>query len=783
MPLLILSFAAGVWLCQQQAVLLAWFIPLSGSLVCLLAAFGLIRRFGRSALILLSASAFLAGLAYAGGRAEWRLADRLAEALEGQDVEVLGRVADLPQSFERGIRFQFDTLAAPAGIPERLALTWYARGNTVAAGGESSGFPVLHAGERWRLTVRLRQPHGSINPHGFDYEAWMFERGVGATGYVRPQAGNTRLAIRDAAPMAHIDHWRETIRARFQRVLPDSPWRGVLVALVVGDQAAIPKDQWLLFRQTGVTHLMSISGLHVTLIGALAAFAVGGLWRRVPALALRLPAQKAAVLAGALAAAAYVLLAGCGVPAQRTLYMLGVAALGLWLGRGAGAVRVMTLALLLVLLIDPWAVLAAGFWLSFGAVGALLLMVSANPGTAGRWHWLWTWLRAQWAVTLLTLPVLLGIFQQFSLVSPLANALAIPLVSMLITPLALLFALLPLPSLAEFANWLMGWLMSFLQWCAALPLALWQQAAPPPWLVLVCCVVALWALLPRGVPGRWVGLLSFVPLLVWGPPRPLPGSALLTVLDVGQGLAVHVRTARHELLFDTGPQYSPESDAGQRIVVPYLRAEGVARLDMLIVSHDDMDHAGGADLVLAEYPVREWRGSLPDDNPLLAARVPYQRCLRGQSWEWDGVRFEMLNPTSEWVGRGNDGSCVLRVSNATAAVLLTGDVEVAAENAMLASLPDQLKADVIVAPHHGSRSSSQEAFVSAVGAQHVVFTAGYRNRYHHPAPEVLTRYLHSGAQAYRSDGDGAVRFDLAQDGLRVSRARVEQARYWHDRTY
>ncbi|MDP5239904.1 DNA internalization-related competence protein ComEC/Rec2 [Uliginosibacterium sp. 31-16] len=529
-------------------------------------------------------------------------------------------------------------------------------------------------------------------------------------------------------------------------------------------------------------HVISISGLHVTLIAALLAWAAGGIWRRVPRLALRLPAQKVALLAGVLAAAGYVLLAGSGVPAQRTLYMLAVAALALWLERGAGATRVMALALLVVLLIDPWAVLAAGFWLSFGAVGALLLMANAVPEQAGVGHWLLNWLRAQWAVTLFTLPMLLGLFQQFSLVSPLVNAIAIPLISIVITPLALLFALLPLPSLAEFANWLLGWLMGFLHWMAQLPLAVWQQAAPPFWLVAVCCVAALWAFLPRGVPARWIGLLSFLPLLAWTPLRPGAGEVQLTVLDVGQGLAVHVRTAGHDLLFDTGPQYSPETDAGERIVIPYLRAVGTPRLDRLVVSHDDNDHAGGADSLLAEYPVASWRSSLPDMHALRMFPVPHQPCRRGERWEWDGVGFELLHPFDDFSGSDNEISCVLRIETVAGAILLTGDIEQRAEAALLAQGPGKLQATLVVAPHHGSRSSSTPDFVAATGARSVVFTAGYRNRFHHPAQEIVARYVHGGASPYRSDQDGAIVFSFGVAGIAVRRERSVQQRYWHDRT-
>jgi competence protein ComEC len=774
----IIGFAIGVWLCQQQAEL-----PSSVGLIigfaCATLAIGKLlyhtrRRYGS---LLVTLAFLLLGVGYGDWRGGTRLADRLDKRLEGQDVMIVGRIADLPQVLDRSVRFQVDTLEAPRGIPSQLILSWYPQ----AKGTDAGKLPQLHSGQRWRLLVRLRQPHGNTNPNGFDYEGWIFERGIRASGYVRPK-GAKLLQEFDATPMAYVDHWREVIRARFVSTLPDSQWRGVLIALAVGDQASIPKTQWTLFRQTGTTHLMSISGLHVTLVGALFAAMLGGLWRRIPFLALRLPAQKAAVAAGVLAAGLYVLLAGCGVPAQRTFYMLAVAAASLWLERGASASRVMSIALLVVLMLDPWAVLEAGFWLSFGAVAALLLMAQSISNIGGRWQWLFGWVRAQWAVTLFTLPMLLALFQQFSLVSPLANALAIPLVSMVITPLALFFAVLPLPSLAELSNWILGLLMTFLHGCAALPFAMWQQAAPPLWLVVLCCVTALWALLPRGVPGRWVGLLVFVPLLVWSPPRPAWGDAIATVLDVGQGLAVHVRTASHDLLFDTGPRYSQETDAGERIVVPYLRAEGTPRLDMLMVSHNDSDHSGGAESILAQYPVVELRASLPPDSLLWQASVSHKTCLAGQTWDWDGIHFEVLNPPPESVGQGNNGSCVLHVVTKGGSLLLTGDAEVVAENAMLENYARLLHSDIVVAPHHGSASSSQEEFVTATGARYAIFTSGYRNRYHHPAPQVVARYLEEGAQTFRSDSDGAVRFELLGDDIEVSRARKNQARYWFDQS-
>jgi competence protein ComEC len=491
------------------------------------------------------------------------------------------------------------------------------------------------------------------------------------------------------------------------------------------------------------------------------------------------------VLAGALAAFFYVVLSGWGVPAQRTLYMLLVVACGIWFERGTGAVCGLAMALFVVLLYDPWAVLSPGFWLSFGAVAVLFWVGREALATGGSvWSWMRAQWHAQWAIILLTLPLLLGLFQQFSLVSPLANALAIPLISAIITPLALLFALLPLPSIAEFAHWLLELLMRFLEWLAALPMANWQQAAPPIWLVAIGVIAAFWVLLPRGIPGRRIAMLAFLPLVAWTPPRPAAGTFNANVIDVGQGLAVHVQTAQHDLLFDTGPRYTADSDSGERAIHPYLRAAGVRRLDRMIVSHDDIDHSGGAASLLKLMPVTEFMSSLPADHSLVRQAGGQRPCRRGDAWQWDNVRFEILHPAETTrATKDNDHSCVLKVSDATWSILLTADIEVRSEREIIAWDETRLHSTVLVAPHHGSKTSSQPMFISAVGARTVIFTAGYRNRFHHPAPEILDRYAASGAVLLRSDLHGAVNIVEAADAEdrepRFAWERQERARYWH----
>ena len=726
----------------------------------------------------------LAGFFWAAIFAHVRLADALPAHLEGRDVEVIGIVSSLPQHFERGVRFEFSpeqVLTAGAHLPARIQLAWY--------GGFTPDVdlpnPAVHAGERWQFNLRLRKPHGSANPHGFDYEAWLLERGIRATGYVRPprsEAPQRRLATFVWTPGTLVHRAREAARTRLQLALADAPHGGVIVALAVGDQRAIDNDDWQLFTRTGVGHLMSISGLHVTMIASLGAFLAFAAWRRSERLMLALAAPRAAAVAGLLSAFAYCLIAGFAVPAQRTLFMLAVAAWSVWRGWFGSGTRVLAIALGAVCLIDPWAPLSPGFWLSFGAVAVLLL---AGASLSARAHWLRTALVAQLAVTLGLIPLTLALFQQVSLAGPMANALAIPVISFVVTPLALLACLLPVDALALLAHWVLAQLMDYLGWLGAFDWAVWQRAAPPVWTVLLALAGIVWCLVPWPMHWRALGAVWMLPLLAHPADAPGTGDLWVTVLDVGQGLAVVARTANHTLVFDTGPQYSPEADGGNRVIVPYLRGEGVTRIDTMVVSHDDSDHTGGALSTLKAVTTGVLASPLPATHPVLAAANERRRCVAGDRWTWDAVNFEFLHPQrSDYAGiarrKDNASSCVLAIRAHGRQVLLPADIERDVEARLVAADAD-LASETLLVPHHGSKTSSTAEFLDAVKPRAAIVAAGYRNRFRHPAAEILERYQQRDIRVLRTDQSGAVMLRMRAEGTAITTQRDLRPRYWHGR--
>jgi len=802
---LALGLLIGIgWLQIQAALPSSLTIGLLAAGILLLGWSARLAEHSAVRITLLVACGALAGFCWSALFAQHYLAVSLPKELEGKDIVVVGTVDSLPNNFEQGLRFNFaveralDLEEKPIELPPKLALSWYA-----GYGDAAESRPVnVRAGERWQLLVRLRRPHGNANPHGFDYEAWLLEQNLRATGTVRPDRQGVPINRRldEFVPsFSHaVERVREWLRDRILAALPDKRYAGVIVALVIGDQRGIDQSDWKVFNRTGIGHLVSISGLHITMVAGLFALLVSALWRRSfftgADLPLMLPAQKAAALAGVMVALLYVLLAGFGVPAQRTLYMLSAVAAALWFGRTASVSHVLSLALAAVLLLDPWAVLWPGFWLSFGAVAVILYAtVGRVPATAGGdrhsgWRMPLPALRSaaitQYAVTLGLVPLTVLLFGQMSLVSPLANAIAIPLISFVVTPLALIGSVLPQALcgwLLGIAHWTVEQLAHGLEWLSALPAAVWTTPIPSWPMFALALAGTLWMLAPRGWPLRWLGAAAWLPLLLNAPARP-QGEVWITAFDVGQGMALLVETEHHRLLYDTGPFYSPESDGGSRVIVPYLQARGIASLDAVIVSHNDNDHSGGALSVFGNLQVGWVASSLAEDSAVVRAAPLHRRCVSGQAWTWEGVQFEMLHPAAvsydsdKW--KPNARSCTLKITYGKQAILLPGDIEAVQEAELLEGSAGKLRATVLLAPHHGSGTSSTESFLRAVRPELAIFQVGYRNRYRHPKPEVFERYGALGIRRLRSDDAGAIKLILGK-GVDVAAYRDEHARYWY----
>lgn len=813
--LALIAFACGVaWLqtCAALPAHPAW-IAGAGASGLALAIIARARIPGSAALLLAIVAAGGAGFGYAAWRAETRLEQELPPAWEGEDIDIVGVVADLPAVSAQGTRFAFavERVRTPrAVVPSTLSLAWFVPQRSsqrdAAARGPADAddeVPAIHAGERWYLTVRLKRPHGTVNPGGFDLEAWLLQQGIRATGYVHPEGTNARRDYFAGRPGDYVQRARELIRTRILAALPDARYAGVIVALAIGDQRAIPEAQWTVFNRTGISHLVSISGLHVTVFAAFAGGIAYALARRSTRLTARMPARKLAAMVGVVAAGGYVLLAGAEVPAVRTFAMLAIAAFGLWWGRPGTACLVWLWALAGVLLWDPWATLTPGFWLSFGAVGLLLYASVGRLRAAPHAGWrgkvcaaLRAGAHAQWVVTLGLAPLTLALFQQVSLIAPVANAAAIPVVTLAVVPLALTGIVMPVDALFQGAHAVLAALMRFLELLAALPDATWQQHAPLPWTVAAGIVGTLWLVAPRGLPGRAWGFLWLLPLFVVRPESPPPGAFRLTVLDVGQGLSAVIETHRYTLVYDAGPRFNETADAGGRIVAPFLRAAGLRRVDGLIISHADLDHSGGALSLMQVTPIGWFASSLPAEHPIVARAQESAKagtkleneamaCLAGQRWTWDDVQFTVLHPTraeyDDPRAKTNDRSCVVRVDSAYGSALLTGDLEAKSEALLLRTNAAALHADVLVVPHHGSRTSSTPAFIAAVAPTIAVFACGYRNRFGHPRPDIVGRYQSASVRMVRTDLGGAITLSFAPEVPLVPRlARDVRPRYWMD---
>jgi competence protein ComEC len=742
--------------------------------------------------------------------ADAALSKRIDPSQEGRDFVVVGRVASMPLVDERSTRFVFDVddcldgaVDCPRGA--RIRLGWQSFD-------ERSKPMRVEPGERWRFTVRLKRVHALHNPDAFDAELRSLEEGIAANGSVRGarkgSVPNERLdaiqwSVAVAFERARL-RLRDAMRAALAGARPEAA--DVLVALVVGDQAAIGTRWWDAFNRTGIGHLMSISGLHITMLAGIAVAAARRLLHTRAAAAsgllLRWPARRIAWLFGVLVAFVYAGIAGWGIPAQRTCWMLAVAGVSLFTGRTRSISRVLALAAGVVTVFDPWAPLAAGFWLSFASVAAIAWC--AAGGRARERSRALTRrrriaaalaeaVRTQWAASLALVPLGALFFASVSLVGPLANAFAIPLVSALITPLAIgAAALLPwLPAAGEpmlaVAAKATAWLLDAIALLSASPWAIAVVASPSAIALLTCVAAVMVLLAPVRVAARELAFAGLLPMLGASTQAPPAGALRVVALDVGQGSAVLVEAAGRCLLYDAGPSWGGDSDAGARVIVPYLRSRGIDRVDAIVVSHLDSDHSGGLPSLLRGLRFDWIGGSLPADHAARNAGRPFVDCLRGHAWRWGDVVFDVLHPGPE-KPRGvrsptNASSCVLRISAPAATVLLAGDIEAGQERALVERFgAEGLRADLLLVPHHGSHSSSSAAFLAAVAPRHAIVQNGYRNRFRHPAERVLERYRAADIEILRSDRDGAITIEYARDGAaRVARSRVDDRRYWRVR--
>lgn len=712
---------------------------------------------------------FAIGFCWALTYTRWNTAWNLPSELDGKKILITGKIASIPINKPHYLSFEFQTdIINGTKKSTKLKLGWY---------GE---FPKkLLAGDRWQLLVKLKRPHTTLNPGSFDLEKHLLVHHIRGTGYVVDSDFNQILATRwQSYPLTKL---RQCLIKKIQQTLSSNRLMPIIIALVTGSEHEITQTEWEIMRNTGTSYLVAISGLHIGLVAAIVLTIIQFLWRKIKRLPLILPAREAGIIAGLFAGFVYGAVSGLSIPTQRALVMLSVFSLTSLLRRHTQPWNAWLWSLFLVLVIDPLAELTIGFWLSFSAVAAIIYATSWRiKQKTTHWHKFW---RMQLIVTIALLPLTLLFFQQFSLVTLIANLIAMPGVCIIVVPLCLLGSLCLL-----FSNFVGTWililssrLLHLIWWWLTIfsqfPNNSWYQPIYNWWILAAATVGILLLLAPRGFPAKYLGLVWLLPLFFYVPAKPKLNEAWFTLLDVGQGLAAVVQTTNHVLLYDTGPRFL-DHNAGITIILPYLRLQGVQSIDTMIVSHGDVDHSGGSESILKTLPVR----SIVTSAPEKFISFPVQSCIAGQSWQWDGIDFQMLSPPQDSQLSGNEASCVLKITRGTDSILLTGDIERTAEDILINNYGTNLKSNILVAPHHGSATSSTNRLIDMVAPKYVLFSAGYRNRFHFPNKKIVARYLKSGCELLNTAYEGAITFKL--DGKSailtpLSYRKIKQ-RFWNN---
>ena len=703
---------------------------------------------------------FTIGMLWAISFAGLRLADRLPENLEGKNIKIEGKVIGLPQADNRRVRFDFKVLNSPAQLPKKIRLSWF--------------FPKqeVKAGQYWQFIVKLKKPHGRLNPGGFDYERWLFTQNIAATGYIKNAPLATLLATDTA--WQNIDVMRQMISDKLTALLPDIENLGLIKALTIGDKHEVNDKQWEIFRKTGTIHLIAISGLHIGLISGLMYFLI----LKLAVTFSVVSPQKMAAIAAVMVAIFYSALAGFSVPTQRALIMLIIVMVASTLQRNILKRNTLSLAMLGVVIFDPLAVLSAGFWLSFLAVTLIVYVISGRLGKVGYWVGV-TKIHCVTAIGLS--PLLIFYFQQFSLIAPIANFIAVPIVSLLVVPLSFIAVLMmgistdyALPLLIVIDEILTG-LWFVLTILAKLPFADMAKVAHSFYVVPLALLGFFVLMSPRGTPARWLGCVLLLPLLFIKQERQNVGNFELTLLDVGQGLSAIIETTNHTLVFDTGAKYSEQFNMGSSVVIPFLNYKGINKIDTLLISHGDNDHIGGAKSIVDEVEVNTVLTSVPE---MLEGEYA-SLCRAGQKWEWDQVEFEIVSPAVDVFKGENNNSCVLKVNSKYKGVLLTGDIEKQAESWLVNQHGSWLKSDVLIAPHHGSKTSSTLAFLKAVDPDIILIPAGYKNRFSFPHKQVIKRYTTLNKMWMNTADQGAIVIQIKEQKMNIRSMRDNNGRYWH----
>ena len=700
------------------------------------------------------------------------LDERISNEIEAKTLRVTGTVIGIPQQQSDTLRFYLDVKHSalsdkpmiPLEFKGKVKLAWYRH-----------NMQKFASGETWQLEVKLKRPHGFNNTGGFDYSRWLFREEVLATGYIRQSDYNQRLA---SASVWHLDSLRERLYKTIQSKVDDPSIAALISALSVAIRQDISPAHWEIFRLTGTSHLIAISGLHIAMVAGFAFLPISLIWMLFPALYLRLPIKVAILILGAVFATVYALLAGFTIPTQRALVMVLLGLFALLAKQKIPLGHLLAATVLAVLLVDPLASLSEGFWLSFFAV-ALIFYLLGQTHKPLRYRLL----SIQLLLSLGMIPLSAAFFSSASLISPLANLLAIPWVTLLVAPSILLGLLLLFiaPILSHYcfmvATWGIEVLLSYLTYLSELSNSSITFAEIPTFIIVIALFGVLIVALPRYFIGRYLAVIFIAPLFLFSVKRPAEGAFKLTVLDSGQGLASVLQTQHHVMVFDTGERYSAQFDIGKMVVLPYLQAQQIHAIDKLVVSHFDKDHRGGAAAIMAQLPVLQ----LLSNDAVFIGKRKAMLCRAGQHWVWDKVQFTVLSPSAAQASLSqNERSCVIKVSNAYHSVLLIADIEKQTERYLLKHNREALKSDVMLVPHHGSKTSSLWPFIGAVKPQLAIVSAGYKNRFNLPHPKIMARYQQLNIPVFNTAQYGEIQLYFSHNHAEINPVlkRLDHKKFW-----